>query len=652
MATYRALPILEIDGAKASERLMEDILQITIEESLHRPGMFTLVVQNDYYPGHTEDERWRYKDILQIGKPVRIGFISSTTESKSFSKEDQDQIIEGEITAIDTHFTDKSQAPIIVQGYDVSHRLHRGRHNRSFQNMTDSDIVKKIAEEAGIKFGVIDPSGVVHDYIFQENQTNMEFLRERAALIGFELFIDYGKLNFRRPKSDQKLTLRWLIDLHSFRVRVTSAEQVKEVEVRGWDYGEKRPIISKATAANVLTETENGQGSDTSNKFQGKPSTPKMIVVDRPVFQVKEADTMAQALCDELGGQFIYADAKAEGDTLIRPGRVVNLTEMGQHSGEYYITETRHTYHDRIYITEFSVRGLRGGDWLNTLASQTKLQPGETFLVGIVTDNEDPKGWGRVKVKFPTLTEEDASNWARLVAPGAGPNRGIYWMPEINDEVLVAFEHGDIHRPYIIGGVWNGVDPTPRTIGETVVNGNVRLRESKTRFGHKVTLVDDDRADEKRGYYIQTATGSGHCLRFNDSDQFIELETIGNHKIRLHDRERFIDIETSLGQVVRLDDMLGSITIEARTMINNVASTSISSEAASINNSASTNISMESGAAINMAAGGAIGMEAGGAINIAAGGAIAIEAVGTITLTAATILLNGAVLIDGVPIPI
>jgi len=217
-------------------------------------------------------------------------------------------------------------------------------------------------------------------------------------------------------------------------------------------------------------------------------------------------------------------------------------------------------------------------------------------------------------------------------------------MPEINDEVLVAFEHGDIHRPYIIGGVWNGVDPTPRTIGDTVVNGNVRLRESKTRFGHKVTLVDDDGADEKRGYYIQTATGSGHCLRFNDSDQFIELETIGNHKIRLHDRERFIDIETSLGQIVRLDDTLGSITIEARTMINNLASTSISSEAASINHSAGVNLSMESGVEINM--------EAGGAIAVTAGGAIAMEAAGTITLTAATILLNGVVLIDGVPIPI
>ncbi len=536
MANYRSLPKLQIDSKPVDDKFMEDILQISVEESLHRAGMFTLIIQNDYFPGRNQDEIWRYKDLLQIGKTVKIGFIASTTQSPDFEDEHPNYILEGEITAIDTNFTGKSQAPVIVRGYDVSHRLHRGKHNRSFQNMTDSDIVKKIAEEVSIKIDKIDPSGVVHEYIFQSNQTNMEFLRERAARIGFELFIQDGKLNFRKPKShSEELKLKWLTDLHSFRIRVTSAEQVKEVEVRGWDYSQKRPIVSTAKSANVITDTQNGVGSETSNKFNGKPPTPKMIVVDQPVFNPKEADAIAQSLCDELGGQFINADAKAEGNTKIRPGTVVNLQEMGQHSGKYYITETRHIYSERVYSTEFSIRGSRGGNLFTALASQNKPQAGHTVLVGIVTDNLDPEGWGRVKVKLPTMTEEHASNWARIVTPGAGPDRGIYWLPEINDEVLVAFEHGDIHRPYIIGGVWNGTDPTPRKIGDTVVDGKVRLRGSTTRFGHKAWFVDDDKGSEKRGYYIQTGTGSGHKLRFNDTEKFIEIETAGGHKIRMDD---------------------------------------------------------------------------------------------------------------------
>ncbi|NJM22529.1 MAG: VgrG-related protein [Richelia sp. RM1_1_1] len=545
MPTYHSLPKLEIEGKPVDNNFMEDILQLSVEESLHRVGMFTLVIQNDYFPGRNQDKIWRYKDLLQIGKLVKIGFSSSTTESPDFEDENKSYVLEGEITTIETNFTGKSQAPVIIRGYDVSHRLYRGKHNRSFQNMTDSDIVKKIAEEAAIKIGKVDASGVVHEYIFQSNQTNMELLRERTARIGFELFIQDGKLNFRKPKADsEELSLKWLTDLHSFRIRVTSAEQVKEVEVRGWDYSQKKPIVSTAKSANVITDTQNGIGSKISDKFNGI-STPKMIIVDQPVFNPKEASVIAQALCNELGGQFINADAKAEGNTKIRPGTVVNLQEMGQHSGKYYITETRHIYSERVYSTEFSVRSSRGGNLLTVLAPPNKPQPGNTFLVGIVTDNEDPEGWGRVKVKFPTMTEDHASNWARIVTPGAGPNRGIYWLPEINDEVLVAFEHGDMHRPYIIGGVWNGTDPTPRKIGDTVVEGKVRLRGSTTRFGHKAWFVDDDKGDEKRGYYIQTGTGSGHWLRFNDTEKIIEIQTAGGHKIRMDDAGKTITVSST-----------------------------------------------------------------------------------------------------------
>ena len=530
---YRALPTLEIDGQQAPSNLMEDILQIIVEESLHLPGMFTLVLQNDYFPGRNQDQTWRHQDLLQIGKSVKIGFTSSTTESKDYSKDHKNTVMDGEITAIETFFSEKSQAPVIVRGYDVGHRLHRGRYNRSFQNMTDSDIVKKVIQEIGIEPGTIDSSGVAHDYTFQENQTNMEFLRERANRIGFELFLQNGKLNFRKPKAEgEKITLKWLTDLRSFRVRVTSAEQVKEVEVRAWDYKEKRAIVSTKSQEQVITQTQNGKGSDTSSKFNGKPPKPKMIL-NWTCFSPKEADTKAQALCDELGGQFIYADAKAEGNTQIRPGRTIQLEKMGKNSGEYYVTSTRHTYHERLYLTEFSVRGLRGGDILTTLAPQKQLEPGQTLLVGIVTDNQDPEGWGRVKVKFPTLTEEHASNWARVVAIGAGKERGFDCLPEINDEVLVAFEQGDIHRPYIIGAVWNGKDKTPNPVKDAVADGKVRLRTFKTRVGHKLQFVEEDKGSSKKGVCIETA--GGHKILINDSEKFVEIQTSGGQKLRLDD---------------------------------------------------------------------------------------------------------------------
>lgn len=535
-SSFRSLPDLQIDGQPAPKSLLEDILQITVEESLHVPSMFTLIIQNDYFPGKNE-QPWRYKDLLQIGKTIKIGFKSSTTSAKDFDDELKGQIIEGEITAIETYFSEKSQAPVIVRGYDTCHRLHRGQHNRSFQNMTDRDIVVKIAKENGISTGQLDPSGEPHDYVFQKNQTNMQFLRERAARIGFELFNQDGKLHFRQPKADEALTLKWLREMSSFRVRVTSAEQVKSVEVRGWDYGEKKAIVATAQTERLITQTESGRGNHSSSKFNNKPTNPKRIVVDQPVFSTKEADAIAQAVCNEIAGEFVYADAKAEGNPKIRPGCVVKLEEMGPYSGKYYVTETRHRYDERVYITEFSVRGSRSGDLLSTLAPQTTLQPGQTLLVGIVTDNQDPKGWGRVKVKFPTLTEEHNSNWARVVSLGAGKDRGFDCLPEINDEVLVAFEHGDIHRPYVIGGVWNGKDKPPNPMQDNVQNGKVRLRTFKTRVGHQIQFIDEKKGGSQAGIRIDTK--NGHQIYLNDSDgsilirstKDISLDATGNISI-------------------------------------------------------------------------------------------------------------------------
>ncbi len=572
---------LKIDGQDAPEDLREDILQISVEESLHLPGMFTIVIKNNYFPGSESDRPWQHQDLLEIGKSIEIGFVSSTTQDEEFAEEHQGYVLKGEITGIETHFTSQSQAPIVIRGYDVAHRLHRGRYNRSFQNMTDTDILKKIAGEVGIELdsqGVEETAGPygygdindANGYIFQQNQTNMEFLRERAARNGFELFVRDGKLNFRKPKADETLELEWLKDLYSFSVRVTSSEQVSNVEVRAWDYKNNQVLVSQKSfsSAEVITDTEYGQGKNTSTAFNGKPSDPKMIVVNQPIFTASEGDKIAQALFDELSGEFVLADAKSEGNPEIRPGKVVKLANMGKYAGKYYITDTRHLYSEGTYTTYFSVRGSGGGDLLKTLSPPTRLQPGNTHLVGIVTDNKDPQGWGRVRVKFPTLTPEDdgsahASYWARVVAVGAGSDRGLDCLPEIDDEVLVAFEHGNIHRPYVIGGVWNGQYAPPEKVDDTIVDGKVRLRTFKTRTGHTLQFVEEDKGSSKKGIYLNTV--SGHQLHLNDAEKYAEVKTKQGHQVRLDDDKSKIEIKTSQGGLatITMKSSSGEINIKA-----------------------------------------------------------------------------------------
>lgn len=554
-------PLLKIEGSPAPAEFTKDVLKIVVEESLHLPAMFTIILHNNYLPASNgfSNQPWRHRPYLEIGKKIEIGFANSVTLDPNFRSEKEDCLIKGEITAIDVNFTRRSESHLILRGYDLSHRLHRGRHNRSFQNLTDSDIVKKIAQEVGLEVQT-ENTGAARDYVFQENQTNIEFLRELATRQGFELFVQDGVLYFRKPQSQTQLDLRWLRDINQFQVRMSSSQQVSAVEVRSWDYANKQPIVETANAEVTVTETENGKGSEVANRFQ---TNPKMIVVDQPTFTADEAKRMAQSLCDELGGEFIEAEAKTDGhgNPEIRVGRVVDLKDLGNYSGQYYITETRHHYYEKVYSTDFTVRGLRDGSLLSLLTPKTHLQPGQTLMVGIVTNNKDPKGWGRVKVRLPTLTEEHESNWARIVALGAGQKRGFDWLPEVEDEVLVGFEHGDIHRPYVIGGVWNGQDQPPEDVNQSVQGGKVRLRTIKTRTGHLIQFADEAQSGANEGITIQTA---------------------GGHKIHLNDSNQSIEITTSSGQAISLDDQEQSITVKAAVNLTLEAQANITLRAATI----------------------------------------------------------------------
>ena len=119
---------------------------------------------------------------------------------------------------------------------------------------------------------------------------------------------------------------------------------------------------------------------------------------------------------------------------------------------------------------------------------ETNLQKIYGVVIGIVTNNQDPDKLGRVKVKFPWLSNENESFWARIASPMAGKERGIYFLPEVDDEVLVIFEHGDMRFPYVIGALWNGQDLPP----DNNKDGKNNLRVIKSRSGHIIRLNDEE----------------------------------------------------------------------------------------------------------------------------------------------------------------
>jgi uncharacterized protein involved in type VI secretion and phage assembly len=163
---------------------------------------------------------------------------------------------------------------------------------------------------------------------------------------------------------------------------------------------------------------------------------------------------------------------------------------------------------------------------INDELLRTLLAPGDTdgrfygVVVGVVTNNKDPDGMHRVKVHFPWLDLDHESNWARVASSMAGNGRGSYFLPEVDDEVLMAFEHGSLEHPYVIGGLWNGKDK-PHENNSDGKNDN---RSIKSRSGHVLRL--NDSAGSERIEVIDK-TGNNKIV-ITSSDNKIMIEAQGD----------------------------------------------------------------------------------------------------------------------------
>jgi len=477
-----------INGQAAPPKLVQNLIEVVVDDSLHMPDMFTLRI-------HDGDLAWVDADLLAVGAEVEIWATAASQGSQSGAS---GQLIKGEITALAPSFNRTGESTLTVRGYDRSHRLHRGEKNRSFLRVTDSEIAQRIAREAKLR-AQIDATSVIHEYVFQDNQTDLEFLQARAQNIGYEVYVKDKMLYFVKRESEQEEgpELEWGDNLRDFRPRLSTMNQVDEVIVRGWDPKRKQEIVSRVSEGQIAPEVGMAEpGGRLTREAFGVAA--QFVVVDRPVSNVDEANAMAQALCDEISGDFIQAEGVCFGDPRVKAGCVVTIRGIGMRfGGRYFVTSATHVRNEDGYETLFNISGRKPNTLSNLLRRDDGNGRGWGIAIGLVTNNKDPDGLGRVKVKLPWLSENEESTWARMAMPMGGKDKGFYCLPEINDEVLLAFEHGQINHPYVLGVLWNGKDHPPQGNGQVVGrDGKVNQRILRSRSGHQI-ILDDTAGDER-----------------------------------------------------------------------------------------------------------------------------------------------------------
>jgi uncharacterized protein involved in type VI secretion and phage assembly len=163
-------------------------------------------------------------------------------------------------------------------------------------------------------------------------------------------------------------------------------------------------------------------------------------------------------------------------------------------------------------------------------------------VAGVVSNNQDPDGLGRVKVSFPGLSDDNETDWVRMTTFMTGGGRGSFFLPEVGDEVLCAFEHGDINRPYVIGALWNGVGRPP----ESNSDGKNNIRKIRSRSGHEIIFNDDGTAMQEK---VEIHTNSGHSILLDDSSGQEKIEIVdktGGNKVLIDSVQNSISIESAL----------------------------------------------------------------------------------------------------------
>jgi uncharacterized protein involved in type VI secretion and phage assembly len=464
-----------INGSTATKEFERDLLQITVENSLHLPDVATLVL-------YDTNLTWLDDERLDPGKTLTILLKAGNT---------MQQVFDGEIVEIEPDF-DQDVPRLTVRAFNKMHRLARGQHVRSFINVTDEDLIQQLAGEVGLQAEVA-PTPLVYPYVFQNNESNLSFLQKRAASLGYLLYVKGDTLYCKAPGSDQRAQeLTWQKDLYEFHPRLTTIQQVSSITARGWDPEAKNAIVAQQGTTSGVGAPSVGQS--TSGGVLAQQAfhiDAQLLIADRPIRHSTQADQLVKAAINRQAGRFIEAEGACYGRPALVAGVFAKISKVGNRfSGSYFVTNSIHSYSvHHGYNTRFSVSGYDSTALLSLLWTDQRF-PMPGLVIGLVTDNNDPEGQGRVKVKYPWLTEEHSSDWARVIAPGVGNQRGIEFLPEVNDEVLIGFEMGDIHFPYVLGGLWNGKDAVPEQV--TSAGGVIQKRVIYSRSKHKIILDDSE----------------------------------------------------------------------------------------------------------------------------------------------------------------
>lgn len=494
-----------------------------VDSSVNLPGTFHLTFVESAHKLMKDPE---CVEVLKIGTKMSVYAIADGQGQGT-------PLITGVVTAVETEY-DHGIATTVLRGTDPSFKMMRQHRATGYYNMTASAIVSELAGKDGVDLGDIQTTSPVYEIMTQPNISDWQFVQYLAARTGMQADFDYlGRLQFRKPRPavGGPNVIDFEADVLYCRAGVSASDQVSRVTSRGWNVDEKQSEIGSSSP--VTQQESSGYNIGTTSAASTASFGPATLAETRtPYDTLADASRAADSLAADIISAFAEMDIEMRGWPSLSPGSVVRLKNAGEmFDGDYTISAARHMFNrNNEYVTQVRVTGRQartlyglasGGTGASGTGPEYRI-PG--VVNAIVTDINDPKQQGRVKLRFPWFDDTYVTDWVRTAQFGGYKGGGVI-SPEVEDEVLVAFDRGSLDHPYVIGGLYSNAQNSPSPHDTPLTTGGTLNRRSVvSRSGHRVELLD---APAEKGVRLQTGD-KAHTVYLNQTGTTITVSSDGS----------------------------------------------------------------------------------------------------------------------------
>lgn len=479
---------------------------------------------------------------------------------------DESVIFKGVITKQAIKSSQNNSSELVIECRDKAYKMTLDRKSKYLHELKDSDLCDLLIGDYGLEPGDVEETTFMNQRLVQVHATDWDFLLTRADTNGKLLLVDDGKLSLKAPdlSSNPSLSLTYGTDIFEIEAEMDGRSQYNEVEGQSWDY----------TSLEVLDLEANDPGMTS----QGNLSSSELASttgIDK--FQLKHA---GQLKSDELQAWIdsklvrsrlarIRGRVSFQGFADVKPATLIELNGLGDRfNGNAFVSSVNHDISRGGWTT--NVQFGMDETWFAQSKKDVMDKPASAVLpgvnglqIGIVTALEgDPEGEFRIKVKIPLVSDQDEGIWTRVATLDAGDSRGMFFMPEIGDEVVVGFLNDDPRDAIVLGMLNSSSKPAPfNPSDENNEKGFVSREELKVVFN------DDEKS-------INLSTPNGNSLLLSDQDGAISIKDENGNSITMDNNG--ITLESAKDLILKAS---GDISMEGNTNVHLKAGTMLTTEA-------------------------------------------------------------------------